>query len=162
MKRIIICFVLAGAFMSCKSRKADMVSLEIEVTTTDQYCDGAMPDDAVLEMLNTPKVYADSTVYLANPGEAMQNIQPVTLNKSGKANLKLLPGTYELYYYNIPNDVKHEHPQEGQDNIGEPAPPPCPPDWKLMVSAQFEVIPGEKKVKVNLHRICDPCLEPRP
>lgn len=165
IRPIVWLIVLGGSLASCKSRKSDMVRFELSVSTTEQYCGGAMPSEEILKELETPKVLKDSTVYLASPGMAMEEVQPIKLDKSGKARLKLGPGMYELYYYNIPVEVQHQHPDVGEDAQQESerlANPPCPPDWKLMLSAQFEVIPGQKNIDVNIHRICDPCEEPRP
>jgi hypothetical protein len=152
--------ILALIFVSCKSTSPNR-SIKFNVTSTSDYCGGAMPDEKLIDDLNTPKPF-NGIIYIHKDPERKDKgiIQEF---KNGKANISgLVNGEYLLFEYPAidiekleNNKIENDQPQGIMDS-----------ECKFMKNFQIlEVVSIDqetKDVSININLICDPCIEPMP
>ena len=155
MKKIIILISLTVALITCKSKKVKS-SIQFEITTTEDYCGGAYPPDELVEDLRTPKVYTGK-VYLHN--SVIREDDGIVIDVvDGKCSKEgFVEGTYFLFLspkmLKVATETLSPANQERADcNIKE----------KRKELATTALLKNRTIIKQNLHKVCDPCMEPRP
>lgn len=154
-------------FISCKTASLDR-SIKFNLTSTSDYCGGAMPDQSIIDDLNTPKPF-NGTLYIhIDPERKDKGIAQEF--KNGKASISgLVNGEYLLFEYPAINIEELENNKESEDNeemenTGSNG--LMKSECKLMKN--FQVLEGitidqeTKEISINIHLTCDPCGEPLP
>ncbi len=155
VKKIIVLISLTVALIACKSKKVKS-SIQFEITTTEDYCGGAYPPDELVEDLRTPKVYTGK-VYLHN--SVIREDDGIVIDVvDGKCSKEgFVEGTYFLFLspkmLKLAKETLSPANQERAD---------CNFKENRKVLATIALLKNSTIIQQNLHKVCDPCLEPRP
>ena len=155
MKKIIVLLSLTIALIACKSKKVKS-SIQFEITTTEDYCGGAYPPDELVEDLRTPKaytgnVYLHSSVIREDDG-IMIEVVDGKCSKEG-----FVEGTYFLYLSPKMLEVVKESLSPTNQERAD-----CNFKENRKALATIALLKNSTVIKQNLHKVCDPCMGPRP
>ena len=138
----------------CKNRKPKEGEVTFLITTSQQYCGGAAPDEAILEEMATPKPLAKDTVYLQSVDVPDGEIIPIVTSAKGIVTVPMKEGSYTLYLH-YPED-------QFKDLSSLSKKKRCEITWKAMFAEAFMIDPSVSSMEFNFFITCNPCEEPRP
>jgi hypothetical protein len=138
----------------CKNRKPKPGEVTLLITTSQQYCGGAAPDEAILAELATPKPLNKDTVFLQSVDKPDSEIVPLVTSSKGIVTVPLPEGNYTLYLH-YPEDQFTD-----LNTLSEKK--RCEVSWKSMFAEPFMMDPSVTSMEFNFFITCNPCEEPRP
>ncbi|MDG1720879.1 MAG: hypothetical protein P8I31_06465 [Bacteroidia bacterium] len=148
-------------FVSCKSTSIDR-SIKFNLTNTSDYCGGAMPNEDLIDDLNTPKPF-NGVIYIHKDPERKDKGIAQKF-KNGKASISgLVNGEYLLFEHPAIDIEELEKNDKTENNQPQGI---MESECKFMKNFQvLEVVSIDqetKDVSINIHLSCDPCNEPMP
>ena len=148
--------ILASLFLGCKSKNTSQgQALKIEITSTSDYCGGAVPNEEIMAALNEPKPY-EGSIYIHTKPDRSDDGQKLEF-ANGKVNQAgFVEGVYFIFL--IPKFDKKESTKNKMDEEMQE----CMEMYSAQNVGQFIVTKETKDVYLNVHQICNPCLPPMP
>lgn len=149
--------LVCGAACKSKKVKSDIVDVKFSFTQTSDYCGGAAPPEDLLKQLAEPIPLKPRKVFFARifdteEGSRM-NIDEYYID-TAHLTLPFNTGKYTVYL-----NMEKYLSNASQVTSGKLK---CYKDWAAQPVGEMTITSNTKKVKMNLHLTCDPCVEPAP
>lgn len=153
--KLITALTLSILFISCKSSQLSR-TIKFNITTTSDYCGGAMPDDEVLESINNPSPFNGKVFLHVNPERKDKGIE-IELKKGKSSITGMVNSDYAIFIYPAMDSTIIKNKNSYEDPILA-----CE-ILKSMEPIEFISVKSDtKEVSLNLHIRCDPCQQPMP
>ena len=170
---IFILVYLFFAFnLQAQKKKPILMTVELSITKTIQYCGGAAPPNDLIEEMRTPKPFENKVIYVRKNSNdiATPILYTITTDANGKAKLNLPTGKYSFVDGSKKDRILYDSlllkHREATDNAG-PIDPKCLMDY--MMQSDFEILipklkkKATKKLNYNYFIGCNwsgvPCAE---
>ena len=148
-------FILALLLASCKSTSLSR-SIKFNVTSTSDYCGGAMPNEEIMESLMMPTSF-NGTLYIHNNPERSDKGLALKF-KNGKASITgLVNGDYAIFKHPAFSKDKLEN-NESDENLENE----CEMMRNFQMLEMVNINQETKEITIHIHFMCDPCQEPMP
>jgi hypothetical protein len=154
-KIILICFSFI-AIIACKSKKIENRQLLFEWTVTEDYCGGAFPPDELITELRTPKPYTGS-VYIHKNITRTDEGKHFTITDGKLEASGLSEGDYYVFIFPTMEE-SNQKPKSERDQIRHD----CEITFNRTPVATFTVDKKSTDFALAIHKVCNPCIEPRP
>jgi hypothetical protein len=153
-KLIIIAFALFA--MGCKNQVVNRV-IKLNVTETSDYCGGASPPTELLQDLKKEKPFT-GTLYVHAMPDRTDDGQTLIISNGKLKQSGFSEGEYFVFL--LPkisrNREDMSNAQMDQEMIL------CLEMVSLQGNANFTIAKKTKSVSFNVHKMCNPCIPPRP
>ena len=142
-------------FVSCKLNQVNR-TIKFNITSTSDYCGGAIPSEEIMESLITPSSFNGTLYFHKNTDRSDKGIAQEF--KNGKASIKgLVNGEYAIFKHPPINMDKLENSDSDENLENE-----CEMMRNLQMLEMVNIDKETKEVSIHIHFICDPCQEPMP
>ncbi len=145
---------------SCKVKKAVIVpdngqeTIIVETKFTEMHCGGAAPPPEVIEIMMTPRILANTVLYLATMEQNITESTEIKTDKAGIFTVTLDTGMYRLF---LKDPVVFSNLTEESSELEK-----CEQQWQMQNSFPLRVRKGVKPPMLIINKMCNPCEEPKP
>ena len=154
MKGKVIIIAIALLAMGCKSQVVDRV-IKLTVTETSDYCGGAAPPAELLQELSKEKPFTGK-LYVHSLPDRGDDGQILIMSNGELKQSGFSEGVYFVFQYPKINREELTKTKMDEEMIS------CLEMLSLQFAANFVVAKETKSVTFKVHKICDPCIPPRP
>jgi hypothetical protein len=154
VKGKVIIMAIALLAMGCKSQVVDRV-IKLTVTETSDYCGGAAPPAELLEKLMTEKPFTGK-LYVHSLPDRGDDGQTLTLSNGELKQAGFSEGIYFVFLYPKINREELTKTNVDEEMIS------CLEMLSFQFTTNFVVAKDTKSVTFKVHKMCDPCIPPRP
>jgi hypothetical protein len=149
-------FILALLLASCKSTSLNR-TIKFNVTSTSDYCGGAMPNEEIMESLMMPTSF-NGTLYIHKNPERID--KGIALKfKNGKASITgLVNGDYAIFKHPAFISKDKLENNESDENLENE----CEMMRNFQMLEMVNINQETREITIHIHFMCDPCQEPMP
>jgi hypothetical protein len=149
-------FILALVLASCKSTSLNR-TIKFNVTSTSDYCGGAMPNEEIMESLMMPTSF-NGTLYIHKNPERID--KGIALKfKNGKASITgLVNGDYAIFKHPAFISKDKLENNESDENLENE----CEMMRNFQMLEMVNINQETREITIHIHFMCDPCQEPMP